>query len=1142
MRGPTILLALMLLASSGAVFGQAGSATILGTVTDNSGAAVGKARIQITNVGTNVTERTETTDAGTYSVPYLKSGVYRVTVEFAGFQKAVVDGITLVVDQQYRLDVTLKPGAVSETVEVTANAVTLDTDNAAISQLVSRKQVEDIPLNGRNFQQLLFIGAGAVQTGGEQATMRSGQGAAISINGSRPESNNYLLDGMLNTDQALNTPAGTLSVDAIQEFKVLSETYSAQYGFTANQISLVSKGGTNDLHGTAFEFLRNDYFDAKNFFQGPSAPNAELRQNQFGFVLGGPVYIPKIYDGRNKTFWFANYEGWRVRQGVQSFANVPDPANLAGNFSTAVTDPATGVAFPGCTVGGVNYVSCVPQARNSRVATVALSAGFFPAPNCPDPTACGGFNYRLSGVLPSTTDQQTYRVDQQLGRFGTLFGRGTYVKYNTISSFGTASGQIGQNAFSGDATNWELSHTINLGARIVNQFQFGRLNATSNQTGFPANEADVTALGLTGVFTGLNDLQRIYPSISFANNAGQGPALNVTGGAINAYTASNNPMWQLGDTITLNRGRHTFSIGADYRWWELNRDVADNFLGNFTYAGFATGNQVADFLIGDYSAASAFVPGAFVVPGKAGNPRQYNFKYFAPYAQDDWKVSQRLTVNLGLRWDYRTVPYETHNRMGWLDVTNPLGGMCIADKSLTTDGIAPPGNGFYQFCGRTTPADTEKTDFGPRIGIAYRPFGNKTVVRAGYGLFWDGVEGREIDGSADIYPYVSRLNLQQVAGQPSYATTDGLFPSFSSIAPVTGGPTGPNSFIAVIISEKPHNPYVQQYSLSIERELARNTTLEVNYVGNKGTHLLDRTNINQALPMTDPAFCATSPTLGDCPVSARRPFPNFSTYINSAWDGYSNYNAMNVKLEKRSSSMAITAVYTWAKSLDDKSAAAGIGAQNFNGWQGYLNNHDRNRDYGPSDFNVGQRFVTSFVYDLPVGRGKKYGANMSKVADLAVGGWEVTGVVTFQQGFPMSITGSDTTGLLDSFGTNRADKVGSGGSFTKGLNEWFNTANYAQAAPNTFGSVGRNTITMPGINNWDIGLFKNFAFTERLKLQLRLETFNTWNHPQFFPDPTTSAFAGGGSTVVNSVNATNFGQITAAAPGRIMQLGAKLSF
>src|SRR5436853_3963574 len=328
-----LLTVLVTLRSVGLLWAQGGAAgAILGSVKDNSGAVVTNASVDVTNTATGVTKRTATTSSGDYTLPYLQPGTYRVTVQAAGFQKFVVDNISLVVGQQARIDATMKPGAVSESVEVMAAAVTLDTDSAAVSQLVSQRQVDDLPLNGRNFVSLRLIGAGAVETNGEQGQMRQGEGNAISINGGRPTSNNYTLDGLVNTDTSLNTPAVILSQDAIQEFKVQSETYSAEYGFSANQINIVSKSGTNQLHGTAFEFLRNDAFDARSTFQ-TTIP--ELRQNQFGFVLGGPIYVPKVYDGRNKTFFLVNYEGWRIRNGTNGFFSVPDPAQLSGDFSSS---------------------------------------------------------------------------------------------------------------------------------------------------------------------------------------------------------------------------------------------------------------------------------------------------------------------------------------------------------------------------------------------------------------------------------------------------------------------------------------------------------------------------------------------------------------------------------------------------------------------------------------------------------------------------------------------------------------------------------------------------------------------------------------------------------------------------------------
>jgi hypothetical protein len=468
---------------------------------------------------------------------------------------------------------------------------------------------------------------------------------------------------------------------------------------------------------------------------------------------------------------------------------------------------------------------------------------------------------------------------------------------------------------------------------------------------------------------------------------------------VNDYKYSDNPMCQFNDNLSYVHGAHTATVGFDIKKWHLYRDLANDFLGEYNFAGYATGNEFADFLLGTYNTAAGFVPGPFSLPGKAGNLHDYRFSYGAAFLQDDWKVNSNLTLNLGLRWDLRPVPTEAHNRMGWLDTTNAAGGMCISDKALTTDAIAPPGNGFYRDCGRSNPAPNELGDFAPRVGGAYR-ISDKTVARAGFGMFWDGMEGREIDDSGDIYPYVSRQRLTQNVGQTSYQSSDQLWPSFQTVSPIVGGPNGPKSFIAVIISEKPKNPYVQQWSASIERELSRGTTLEVNYVGNRGSRLLARNNINQAYPLADPSACNVTPLPANCAVTARRPFSNFATYLDSIWTGYSNYNGLNVKVDHRDNNILLSAVYTWAKSLDDKSSAASAGAA-ATGWQGFLNNHNPALDYGRSDFNVGQRFVASFVYNLPVGRGKQFANNSNRLVDAVIGGWETTGIVTLQQGFPM---------------------------------------------------------------------------------------------------------------------------------------------
>jgi hypothetical protein len=1123
MSATTRILSLCLLISSAAsLYGQGGAyGTILGTVKDNSGAVVAKAGVDVTNVATNVTKHTETTSSGDFTVPYLAPGTYRVTVQSAGFQKSVVDNIGLVVGQEARADLIMKPGAISESVQVEATAVALDTDSSAVSQLVSEKQVDELPLNGRNFLNLLFIGAGAVQTVGEQGQMRQGEGNAISINGGRPESNNYTLDGLTNTDQALATPAVILSQDAIQEFKVASENYAAEYGYSANQVNIISKSGTNELHGTAFLFDRSSAFDAYTptpFQTTPSKP--ALRQNQFGFVAGGPVYIPKLYDGRNKTFWLANYEGWRIGNGYVLNGIVPTPAELSGDFSAtglppfdlttgspcqvALTNPGTALpCMPGDPLTGQEFTGdLIPTTSFSRLAQVAVGAGVFPAPTpkcVADPNACGGGinNYQIQ-TLPNNTNQQTYRIDQNLGRLGSVFFRYTKADFSNQNPQ-NFSPTFSINIFTQNSTSWTASHTITLGHSNVNNFRVGFLHATAIQGAPPASDSQISSLGVTGVFTALPSYGKGFPTIGF-----EGTLLSTFGSPGNNPTTSDIPTWEFADSMTMIRGRHTIGFGFDYRRFVQKRNLSTNFLGGYSYTNnnilnnsatgscttpsglCSTGNEVADFLLGYYNGANTFQPGPFSNPSIAGNLNQYHFMYFAPYVQDDWKVNNRLTLNLGLRWDYRNVPYEQSNKMFWIDDQNlpgasgfTGGGLCFANPTLASDGVAPDGNGFYRYCGRRNPADGSKTPFAPPFGFAWRPFGgDKTVVRGGYGIFWDSFLSREIDDSGDLYPYVERTQLSPNSQDPSVAPklTDQLFPSQTAIVPITA----PNSqFVAVIISDHPRNPYVQQYTLSVQRQIARNTTLEVNYVGNRGLHLLDRIDLNTPSQLTgnqlstcQAAFAGLPATQGtyfgnQCPFFLRQPLPNFAIPgpLNSSWTGYSNYNAGNVKLEHRSSDLALLTVYTWAKSMDDKSAPAGIGSAGA-GFAGHMDDRIPSLDYGPSDFSVKHRFVNSVVYALPIGRGKRVLGNADRLVNLAVGGWQLTAITTFQTGFPFSITAPDPGAYL-SFGM-RANQIGDPNISHKSINAWFNTAAFAQPAFGVYGSASRNTLTQPGINNWDM--------------------------------------------------------------------------
>ena len=696
----------------------------------------------------------------------------------------------------------------------------------------------------------------------------------------------------------------------------------------------------------------------------------------------------------------------------------------------------------------------------------------------------------------------------------------------------------------------------------MNNFRFGYLSANAPQGGTDIPDDQVQALGLTGVFTKFSALQQTWPSVGLTGSGG-------VGGSGNSYSGSEQPAWEFADSFTSIHGKHTIGLGFDIRRVKLTRNLDDDFYGDWGFSSSlvqnnstncttpsglcGTGNAIADMMLGYYSGVSGFVPGPLSPTNTAGNPQTHVFNYYAPYVQDDWKVTQKLTLNLGLRWDYRAAAYEAKNHFFWLDVTNPNGGLCYADKTLSTNGVAPGGDStsgpILRYCG-SVPHPGSKKPFAPRFGFAYR-LTNKTVVRGGYGIFFDSAEGREIDDSGDIYPYSIRNSLSPGSDSSLPKLSNSLFQPYDTLGPF---PASTLSFLAVIESENPINPYVQSWNLSVERELARNTTLEVNYIGTHSLHLLDRRNIAQPFPIADAdlAFCQTQDSSGTyvnlnvapCTNASRRPYPNFTNfYINSDWHGYAKYNAMNVKFEHRTGDLAVTGVFTWAKSMDDKSAAAGVGATG-EGFQGTTDNHHPELDYGPSDFDVDHRFVASYVYQLPIGRGKKVLGGVGRAANLLVGGWELTGITTFQTGFPYTVYASDLGGVLQAI-PQRANIVsGCNLSATAGAYQRLNPDCFTQPALGVFGDTRRNFLRQPGINNWDMGFGKNFSISERFRFALHVDTFNTFNHHQYAGDVGGLVVAGSGGNVAisRSVGASDFGQITQAGSSRVLQLSGKLTF
>jgi hypothetical protein len=578
----------------------------------------------------------------------------------------------------------------------------------------------------------------------------------------------------------------------------------------------------------------------------------------------------------------------------------------------------------------------------------------------------------------------------------------------------------------------------------------------------------------------------------------------------NPYLEVNNA-WNVADSLSVTKGSHTLSLGASFlRWYRENGNGAN--WGDYVFNGYVTGNPIADFLLGNPSSISVFFPTPLAQTVEAA-VYKLPIITFSPYVDDSWKVSRRLTVNLGLRYDFYQQAYETEGRFFWFDYSIPGGAACTASKKAIAAGA---GSDLLRYCG-SSPGPTPKKPFAPRVALAFRTTkSERTVIRVGYGIFYDGYEEQDGENEANHYPFI---DYQVLTGTPgvNVLSTANPIPSVTTIGPADASLVGGCCYAPT----PKRNPYEQQWSLSVEHQMAGNTSIEVSYQGSNARHLPSRVNINEPTQY-DPANPLTA--------TARRPYQNIPSDVFDQETVFnSNYNSANVKVERRARSLVLTAAYTFAHSLDDRSGAFGIGAD-IGGWASPMDNHNFRRDYGSSTFDITHRAVFSFVGTIPVGHGQRFLANLNRPANSLIGGWQINGIVTLQTGFPFSVAGNDLLGLTGSH-ADRADLVGNPNpsGFHKSIQAWFNTAAFAQAAPGFMGNSGRNILRAPGSEDCDFSLFKNITINEKVRLQVRGEFFNIFNHPNFgYPNP--------------SVGSGPFGSIASASPGRIIQVAAKVLF
>lgn len=1081
---------------------QNATATITGTVSDRGGALIPDADVTVVNTLTSIQHKAKTSQSGAYTVTLLPVGIYSVSAEKQGFKIAKQGNIKLSIADVARVDLTLDVGAQTETVTVSAANVAINTETAEAGTTISESLVADLPLNGREFQSLLLLDGTAYETQGNAVAGFRGaenlpDGGVLGFGGSRSTSTAFLVDGLNNRDTGWGTPIVIPSIDALQEMKTQTKTYSAEYGGSANQVQMHFKSGTNSLHGTAYEFVRNNDFDAKAFNE-KAVPR--LNQNQFGYSLGGPVIIPKIYHGRNKTFFFANYEGLRVKTATApQYMFVPTADQWAGKSSVPIIDPLTQQPFPETSPG----VWQIPSSRISQFATA-----YQPFVLAPNTTSASG-NRVESVSAPTTADQQNYKIDQNLGDKNSVFFRYSISNITNTLAGANGTGNSAENFALGDTNAYQISYNRIFSERLVNQVTYGHVYGDFNTTAPLITSAQLQTFGIQGGYP-----DQPTPEMPQASFGGASGGLTSFGTEANWPQIDFSYYWNGADYLTYNRGNHTISAGFSELSWAHSYGKGAN-LGDWGFNGIYSGDPFTDFLLGNPDSITINVPTP-TAPTAASAVFVFPQYTWATYVQDQWKASRRLTVNVGLRYEFYKIAREDQNRYDWFNFSAPGGGICTANKAAAQD--VDGNTGLLTYCGSQQNPSPKKS-FAPRLGIAYLPFKNRetTVVRVGYGIFFDTNDEADTVNASGNYPFKGGQGLLGTAKTHILSTTDPI-PAITTLRPLQASDLG----FVLFAAAKVKRPYGQQWSLSVETSPIKNTSVEIGYSGATTTDENTRYDLNQPLQY-DPA----NPT----PISARRPYPLFGDVFIQSFGVSSNYNAGDIKVRHTSHSLVLLASYTFSKSLDVRSATYGASSGEVSGWAGPEDVRNFRKDYGPSDFDLKNRFIVSLVHNLMIGRGEKLLNNISAPANAILGGWQVNGIVTLQSGFPFCIAAVDTGGLTGVFG-ERASIVGNPypSGFKKSAAHWFDTTAFQQPAPGFVGNSGRNILRAPGSENVDLSLVKNFSLFEHSKFQFRAESFNAFNHTNLgYPD-----FGIGDGTA--------FGVISGSAAGRILQLGGKVVF
>ena len=1096
---------------------QVNNASVTGLVTDAAGAVVPNASVTLRNRATSVETSATTDSSGYYTFASVPVGVYSVTFELQGFKRVVIDEVKLEVGQKARVDAAFEVGAVTETVTVTSVTL-LTTQEATTGGVIENRMVEQLPLSGRNWDDLISLVPGVqvdryTEEGGGTANGRTG---GANVHGVRSLQNNFVLDGVDNNSisenvQELTTQVARPSVDSIQEFKVSTNPYSAENGRSPGAlVSVVTKSGTNAFHGTLYEFHRNRVFDANNFFNNRAgARKPQNIQNQFGGNIGGPVV-------RNQAFFFFNYEGTRIRKGVTRLGNVPLANEIRGDFSNAaaVANRIPGGAYATLFDRVGDCRALVPSAFNAngsfinnQIPAQCLDPlaqrvlALLPGPNVvPGSGPLNLNNFIRNPGITDDTDSYTGRFDWQQSAKNSFFVRYTLSdRFRYVPGIfggvvdGTGSSANGRLNMKGQSAAVGWTHIIS--SRLINEFRlgWGRNNSLAVQDPFGLNT--LAELGVLGV-----------PDSPLYSGGLPGLSISARGGTTlpggqSGFDRLGSPdflpksqrtnQFQWTDTVSLTQGAHQLKFGGDVRGPMRNiyLDVP-SLRGTLNFDGNRTGVGLADFLLGYPSGA------------QLANPQVVDsrLKMFSGFIQDDWKASRRLTLNVGLRYDYATWPYEGADRLANL---NPETGQVF------TPANSPFGRSLIR---------PDKNNFAPRVGLAYQ-LDDATVVRSGYGRFYMLFEraGSE-DQLALNLPFLVQNNVT-AANNNSTANNIRLRTGFNlSLNPAS---VDPRLVRLRAINPEAVMPSIDQWNIGIQRRLYGNLVATADYVGTKGTHLSVLRNLNQQL------FNAAGVGTGVIPYPSLGPIE----YRDNG--GNSNYHGGELTLEKRfSRGFSFRTAYTYSKSIDyaqEHLAAGGTGSFTQNA-------RDLRERRGPSDFDVRHRFVGSYIYELPFGKGRSYLQN-GALAHV-VGGWRLSGLANVRSGRPFTVAanGNSTAlggarggGLVGAFADCLRDGSLSSGERT--IDRWFDPTAYAAPTPARLGTCGRNTLRGPNITNFDVAVARTFDyFGEGRNLEFRWEVFNVFNTPQFgLPD--------------RNISGTSAGRIsTLAGDPRVMQFALKFNY